>query len=149
MLHDVWKRVFKYPRFGITRKCDPPSPKLAHSLLWLVTLLLGVLSYGEVMANTITTPLRTFQGHTSSVMSVAFAPDGNSILSGSGDGTLKLWNTNTGEIIRTFQGHTVNVYSVAFAPDGNTALSGSNDNTLKLWNVKTGEVIRTFQGHKY
>ena len=88
-------------------------------------------------------------GHTKGVFSVAFSPDSKCILSGSWDGTLKLWNLNAGKEIRTFSGHTSLVSSVAFSPDGKFVLSGSNDNTLKLWDIETGKEIRTFLGHTY
>jgi WD40 repeat protein len=112
----------------------------------------GALLLGLLLANTsvradITEPIRTFQGHTDSVKSVAFSPDGNTVISGSSDSTIKLWNVQTGEEIRTFKGHSDKVYSVTFSPDGNTALSGSRDNTLKLWDIQTGKIIRTFRGH--
>jgi WD40 repeat protein len=61
--------------------------------------------------------------------------DGRSVLSGSLDDTLKLWDVATGNEIRTLAGHTNTVLSVAFSPDGKAALSGSADNTLKLWDV--------------
>jgi hypothetical protein len=91
--------------------------------------------------------IRTFAGHTDSVRSVAFSPDGRGALSGSNDETLKLWDVATGKEIRSFAGHTNWVTSVAFSPDGQTALSGGLDNTLKLWDIATGKEIRTFAGH--
>ncbi len=91
--------------------------------------------------------LRTFTGHTSYVKAAAFAPDGNTIISASNDGTLKLWDVATGQELRTFAGHTASVNGVAFAPDGSTALSASGDKTLKLWDVATGQELRTFTGH--
>jgi len=111
-------------------------------------LLLGLLlSQVYVSAETLKEPIRTFQGHTDSVKTVAFSPDGNTAISGSSDSTIKLWDVQTGEEIRTFKGHSDKVYSVTFSPDGNTALSGSRDNTLKLWDIQTGKPIRTFRGH--
>jgi len=95
----------------------------------------------------ITEPIRTFEGHTDRVTSVVFSPDGQQILSGSWDKTLKLWDVNTGSLVRSFTGHTDSVNSVAFSPDGQTILSGSSDNTVKLWNVSTGQLIYTFIGH--
>ncbi len=91
--------------------------------------------------------LRTFEGHTGMVWSVAFSPNGRQVLSGSLDSTLKLWETASGRLVRTFEGHTRSVYGVAFSPDGRQALSGSDDNTLKLWEIASGRLVRTFKGH--
>jgi len=86
-------------------------------------------------------------GHSQWVLSIAFSPDGRTVLSGSGDSTLKLWDVATGTLMRTFVGHSEMVQSVAFAPDGRTVLSGGHDRTLKLWDVATGRPVRTFAGH--
>ena len=90
--------------------------------------------------------IRTFEGHSDWVNSVAFSPDGRYALSGSDDETLKLWEITTGREIRTFERHSDGVTSVAFSPDGRYALSGNGDATLKLWEVSpwikpTGEPL--------
>jgi len=81
------------------------------------------------------------------VISVSFSPDGKTLVSGSRDKTIKLWNVKTGKEIRTLKGHNSRVRSVNFSPDGKTLVSGSNDKTIKLWNVETGQEIRTLKGH--
>nr|VFK63165.1 MAG: WD domain-containing protein, G-beta repeat-containing protein [Candidatus Kentron sp. TUN] len=91
--------------------------------------------------------IRTFQGYSGRVFSVAFSPDGRTALSGSFDNTLKLWEVASGRELRTFKGHSGAVYSVAFSPDGRSILSGNNHKTLKLWEVASGREIRTLQGH--
>jgi len=83
----------------------------------------------------------------SDIYSVAFSPDGRTVLSGSEDHTVKLWDVASGREVRTFTGHSESVSSVAFSPDGHTALSGSRDETIKLWDVASGRELRTFAGH--
>ncbi|MCA2733579.1 MAG: hypothetical protein IM470_06640 [Microcystis sp. M158S2] len=87
-----------------------------------------------------------FQGHQYNVTSVAFAPDGKSLLTGSDDKTAKLWSID-GKLLQTFQGHQDHVTSVAFAPDGKSLLTGSWDKTAKLWSID-GKLLQTFQGHQ-
>jgi WD40 repeat protein len=71
-------------------------------------------------------------GHTDSVTSVAFSPDGSLIASGSEDSTIKLWRVSDGALVRTLTGHTIGVYSVAFSPDGSLLASGGRDRTIRV-----------------
>ncbi|MFM7447699.1 MAG: WD40 repeat domain-containing protein [Leptolyngbyaceae cyanobacterium] len=73
--------------------------------------------------------------HQDVVTSVSFSPDGTTLATGSGDTTVKLWNTASGELIRTLSGHEDVVNSVSFSPDGTTLATGSGDNTVKLWRI--------------
>ena len=107
-------------------------------------------------------PTDTLVGHTDTVYSVAFSPDGRTLASSSEDSTVLLWDTTTGEHIKTLArptgpfvgptdplaGHTDTVYSVAFSPDGQTLASGSADNTIILWDATTGQYKQTLTGHK-
>ena len=111
------------------------------------TTLILLICLGFVALNTFAQEDEPYlvigDGHWGGVNSVAFHPDGNKIASASADGTIKLWNPNTGVVLRTLTG-----YSVAFHPDGNTIASGSDGNTIKLWDSKTGEHIKTITGHR-
>jgi len=91
--------------------------------------------------------LRTFKGHTYSVTSVSWSPDGRFALSGSWDKTLRLWEVSSGKCLRTLEGHTKRVNSVSWSPDGRFTLSGSDDLTLRLWEVSSGKCLRAFEGH--
>jgi WD40 repeat protein len=97
---------------------------------------------GEIVAG-------PFTGHTDSVLSVAFSPDGHHIVSGSHDKTICVWNATTGESVASpFTGHTDSVISVAFSPDGQHIVSGSADETICVWNATTGEIVAgPFTGH--
>jgi len=88
-------------------------------------------------------------GHSLTVFSAVFSPDSRFVLTGSEDGTAKLWEAGTGEEIRTFSGHSPCAFSVAFSPDGRSILTGSWGHSAKLWNVQTGAEIRTFSGHSH
>jgi len=82
-------------------------------------------------------------GHTNAINSVAFAPDGRTLASGSVDNTIKLWDVVTGTELRSLRGHTDDINSVAFTPDGRMLASCSSDGTIKLWHVTTGTELRT------
>ena len=77
------------------------------------------------------------------VRSVAFAPDGETLASGSTDRTIKLWRVLDGALLRTLTGHTGPVKSVAYSADAQTLASGSRDDTIKLWRLADGALLRT------
>ena len=87
--------------------------------------------------------------HADVVISIAFSPDSNTLMSGVSDGTVgtaHLWDVATGSKIRTLTGH-AGAINVAFSPDGNTLASGNRDGIIRLWDVATDSEIRTLTGH--
>ena len=79
---------------------------------------------------------------------IAFSPDGRSLLSGSIDTTVRLWDISSGMIIRRFDGHKSGVMSVAFSPDSRYAVSGSQDGTVIVWDFETGDLLRQIKNHE-
>lgn len=88
------------------------------------------------------TLLHTLKGHTNTIVSVAFDPQGRTLASGSSDGRVKLWDAEKGIQLRTLEGHDGTVFSVAFDPQGETLATGSVDRTVKRWETATGRRLR-------
>jgi guanine nucleotide-binding protein subunit beta-2-like 1 protein len=84
---------------------------------------------------TIGAPKRRLNGHSHFVSDVAISSDGQFALSGSWDGTLRLWSLDLGTTVKSFIGHSKDVLSVAFSADNRQIVSGSRDRTIKLWNT--------------
>jgi len=76
-------------------------------------------------------------GHTDFVSGLAFSPDGKTLATGSMDGTIRLWQTATGQSLATLPGHIQETTAVAFSPDGRTLASVANGESLKLWHLPT------------
>jgi guanine nucleotide-binding protein subunit beta-2-like 1 protein len=92
---------------------------------------------------------RRLKGHSHYVQDVAISSDGQFALSGSWDGTLRLWDLNTGTTTRSFYGHTKDVLSVAFSADNRQIVSGSRDKAINLWNtLGQCKFVITEDGHK-
>jgi WD40 repeat protein len=86
--------------------------------------------------------IASLTGHTDRVHAVAFSPDGRTLLSGSYDGTARLWDVATHRQVGVpLNGHDGEVYSVAFSPQGNVVASGADDGMVRLWDVATHRQI--------
>jgi WD40 repeat protein len=88
------------------------------------------------------------KGHAGAVSSVAFSPDGQSIVSGSYDNTVRVWDATTGTERHTMHGHKDEINCVAFSPNGQLIVSGSDDNTVRVWDASTGAERYTMRGHE-
>ena len=87
------------------------------------------------------------QGHTGSVYSAAFSPDGERVVTASGDNTARLWDAKTGAELAVLKGHTGPVYSAGFSADGFRVVTASYDKTARLWDAKTGAALAVLEGH--
>jgi len=98
-------------------------------------------------------PALTLRGHIWTIEALDFSPDGNTLVSGSYDHTVKVWNLKNGKLIRTLDGHKDGVNDVLISPDGKlffTAGGTAEPNTtkvIKVWDMKTKKLLRTLKGH--
>ncbi len=114
----------------------------------------GILSLISSFLPTTTTPSlwakvklrRTLSGHSDAVKSVAISPNGQTLVSGSYDKTIRLWNLSNGVIQNTLTAHTQRVNCVAISPEGQMLASGGYEKTIKLWSLETGELQQTLTG---
>ncbi|KIK77718.1 hypothetical protein PAXRUDRAFT_366041 [Paxillus rubicundulus Ve08.2h10] len=92
-------------------------------------------------------PEQVFEGHETQVRCVCFHPDENKLVSGSDDGTLRVWDRATGSA-EVLSGHTDWVCDVDVSRDGELVVSASDDNTVRIWDRKLGETLHVFEGHE-
>jgi len=90
---------------------------------------------------------KIYAGHNQEVLSCSWNPRNSALLSGSADGTLKLWDAATCKELFCLSGHTDSVQCCAWSPDGSRVLSGSSDSTLKVWDANTGKELLSLRGH--
>ncbi|KAF7970732.1 hypothetical protein HWV62_23188 [Athelia sp. TMB] len=93
--------------------------------------------------------LKTIEGHTNTVSSVSYSPDGRHIVSASWDRSMYICDAETGEIAAgPFTWHSSPIMSVSYSPDGRHIASGFLDQTVRICNALTGEVVAgPFEGH--
>jgi WD40 repeat protein len=89
--------------------------------------------------------LATLKGHSEAVYAVAFTPSGKHIVTGSGDHSVKVWDSATGKELKSYggtAGHQNLVLSVAVSPDGSLIASGGSDNKALLWDFPSSTPLR-------
>jgi WD40 repeat protein len=91
--------------------------------------------------------LRTITGHSQYIRALVIMSDGKMAVSGSDDGTLRVWNIETGENLRTLQEQSGSVDALAFMPNTKQVLAAVRDGSLKIWDLSTGNILHSWQTH--
>jgi WD40 repeat protein len=73
-----------------------------------------------------------------SIWSVAYSPDGELLVSTSGN-AIWLWSLVSGKLVRRLEGHSGTISAVMFSADGHSLASASQDSTLRVWDLRTGK----------
>jgi WD domain, G-beta repeat len=121
---------------------DPISGDLASG-----DLTAAELEGGDLWMRPIWELKKTLLAHTDWVRCLSFTPDNQTLISGSFDQSIKLWNMADGKMLHDLQDHHKGVFALAVSADGKTLASGSWDETIKLWNISGGELISNLSGH--
>ena len=116
---------------------------------WENLIAVGLWS-GDIIILDVVTGIRrsALSRHTVKINALTFSLDGKSLVSGSDDNTINLWDIQTGGVIMTFSGHKSWVKAISISPDCTRIASGSDDHTICLWDAQTGECCHIIDGHK-
>ena len=85
---------------------------------------------------------------TSWTSGLSFSPDGQTVATNGQDGSILVWNVQTGYLDR-WSGHDGPVWAVVFASSGQILASSSHDRTVRLWDVETDQCLRVLSGHQH
>jgi len=86
------------------------------------------------------------RGHVHGILSVEFSPDGRLLISGSSDGTVRIWNIRDGSS-RIFHHSTSFICALRFSPDGRFVAGGSLNADLYLWELRSRHLVTSMTGH--
>ncbi|KAG8712935.1 hypothetical protein FRC09_019302 [Ceratobasidium sp. 395] len=85
-----------------------------------------------------------------SANTLKLTPNGSHIISGHKDGTVQVWDVDTGAaIVEPLQGHSAEVLAITTSSDTQLIASGSADMTVRVWDIETGSQMLMLKGHQY
>ncbi|KAH0830716.1 WD40-repeat-containing domain protein [Lanmaoa asiatica] len=71
------------------------------------------------------------------------------VATGSRDKTIKLWDTQSGQMLKNLAGHDNWIRALVFHPSGKLLLSASDDKTIRIWELSTGRCMKTVEAHTH
>ena len=102
----------------------------------------------EMQQASATPPHQTMRGHAELVTGIAHLPGGRRMITCSDDGSLRLWNLESGvQIGNDWRDGGKGLWSIALSPNGKSVASGDRDGKVRLWDIETKKVVATWTGH--
>jgi len=89
----------------------------------------------------------TLFGHDEDVTCLRFVPNSNNLVSGSRDGTARLWDINSGTEIRCWNEHSGSVKCIGVNAGGTRVLTGDEFGVFRLWDIESSEVVSIFESN--
>jgi ribosome assembly protein 4 len=110
-------------------------------------LLIDCIKANNFIVKPICRTSATLSGHQGPVLSCSFSSDGSVLATGSGDKTVRLWDTRTMTPIKILSGHKGWILAISWSPCGSFIASGDSEGSISVWN-RIGELIINHHGHK-
>jgi eukaryotic-like serine/threonine-protein kinase len=108
----------------------------------------GVLRFWDVEAGEVAQEAKTLRGHTEQITCLALSPDERRLITGSRDGTARIWRADTGEQMAVLK-HPGIVNAVEFSRDGTIIMTGEDESgTITIWDASSGEPLRSVRATK-
>jgi len=91
--------------------------------------------------------IAVLSGHEAPVFAASYSPDGSRLVTGSADGTARLWESASSKLLAVLEGHFGEVTDARFSPDGSRLFTTSKDGTARLWDAASGQPLARLTGH--
>ena len=89
------------------------------------------------------------RGHTSAITVTTFTSDNRNVLSGSNDGSVRVWDRESGQCLRTIGGYTAALSDLDWSADGTRLASGGADCLVTIWHTASATLLNVLSGHQW